>query len=212
MRFARAIDIASSIDAMRGRNTGESTTLDAPGTFRARGGADTVTGSNGNDKIWGGGDDDILFGDTPFGAGNDQIWGDGGRDLLFGRGGDDQLRGGGGRDQVVGEDGDDKLYGNAGNDFIFDGAGRDKSWGGKGRDVFHVSEVSGRNNQIKDFENGKDRISIDFEGVTFGDLNISQKSKGVLVRVKGNDDRVLIEGARKRQIEESDFGFNGDEG
>ena len=54
MRFTKVIA------ALRGKTTGEFTSMDSPGTFRARGGNDTVIGSDGNDQIYGGAGADTL--------------------------------------------------------------------------------------------------------------------------------------------------------
>ena len=71
-----------------------------------------VDGGAGDDRIYGGNDDDILDG------------GDG-DDRLYGRGGDDSIEGGAGSDLLVGDAGDDDLAGGDGADRINGGAGTD---------------------------------------------------------------------------------------
>jgi VCBS repeat-containing protein len=79
-------------------------------------------GSNGNDKLTGGGGADLIFGQN----GNDTLSGGGGNDLLCGGNGDDTLSGGGG---------DDSLGGAAGNDRLTGGPGADRFSGGSGTDA-----------------------------------------------------------------------------
>ena len=57
--------------------------------------------------------------------GNDQLFGGSGNDIIFGMGGDDILRGGDGNDLLFGGSGNDYLDGGAGEDAIFGGSGND---------------------------------------------------------------------------------------
>ncbi|MEM1314351.1 MAG: calcium-binding protein [Pseudomonadota bacterium] len=208
MRFTKAVDRAG-FEALRGTEAGEVTTLREPTTYRALAGDDIVTGSRANDRIFGGRGNDTLYGDGLFGSGQggDRLFGQAGNDQLFGRFGADRLVGGAGNDQIAGGDGSDKLFGGGGDDFLYDGQGRDQLSGGRGRDVFHVSEISGRGNRIKDFEDGTDFLFIDFEGVGFDDLRIKRKGGGTEVSVIGENDRFLLEGIRRGQIDQADVRF-----
>jgi|GEM_PF-6628797 len=108
----------------------------------------TITGTPGNDRIFGTIDSDrilLLEGqDTAYGGdGNDSISGDLGNDLIYGGRGDDVINGGHGEDFVFGGKGSDTVYGDEGNDFIrgdldndflYGGAGNDYIYGGKGDD------------------------------------------------------------------------------
>ena len=91
----------------------------------ARGGDDTVRldrvtvpvsvdAGAGNDRVFGGHDDDLIVG----GDGNDR---------LLGRNGDDALDGGAGDDFLSGDFGDDDLVGGAGRDRVLGGVGFDSS-------------------------------------------------------------------------------------
>jgi Ca2+-binding RTX toxin-like protein len=84
--------------------------------------ADTLTGSNIANRLFGLG-------------GNDVIIANGGDDVLIGGAGDDSITGGDGEDALVGDDGADSLQGNAHNDTINGGAGIDVLNGGTGEDV-----------------------------------------------------------------------------
>ncbi|MEM1314350.1 MAG: calcium-binding protein [Pseudomonadota bacterium] len=202
MRFQSAID----------KMQGELLSLDEPGRLRGTNRDDIATGSTGADRILGRGGDDLILGDPRFDdGGNDRLLGQNGDDILFGDAGNDRLFGGKGRDELSGEEGRDRLFGGAGADQLFDGAGRDVMKGGGGRDQFHFSEVSGRGNVIRDFQNNRDKIVMDFEeGVDFSDVNIRKQGRDVRITVDGENDQLLLKGVRRNLIDERDFIF-GDE-
>ncbi len=101
----------------------------------------TVTGSAGNDSIFGNqlaniikggdGDDEFFAGD-----GNDILEGGNGGDRLVGEAGNDEMAGNAGNDALDAGDGDDHLNGGDGDDFLFGGAGSDLMEGGAGNDSF----------------------------------------------------------------------------
>ncbi|MEG5046757.1 calcium-binding protein [Microcoleus sp. B4-C1] len=103
------------------------------GGLRGLGGADSITGSESGD---------IIYGDE----GNDRIEGQGGDDLLYGGLGNDFLSGGAGQNGLLGGPGADTLQGgesadgvngNAGNDVIFGAGGDDFLRGGRGNDIIN---------------------------------------------------------------------------
>jgi len=103
------------------------------GNDRIQGGDDDdiVEGSAGNDRINGGNGYDDLSG----GAGNDRINGGNGVDIIDGGAGRDVLRGGNGTDDVYGGTGDDRIFGGSGADNLSGGEGFDILFGGSGNDV-----------------------------------------------------------------------------
>lgn len=107
---------------------------------------DFAAAAHKDNQILGLGGDDRLRG----AAGNDRVLGGDGADLLAGRGGNDQL---------IGGRGDDRLCGGAGKDALSGGAGRDVMTGGAGADTF-IFAATGRQDTIRDFETGLDRIDI----------------------------------------------------
>ncbi|QIL01817.1 hypothetical protein G7078_02795 [Sphingomonas sinipercae] len=124
-------------------------------------GNDGVTGSNG---------DDVLFGF-------------GGDDAMNGNQGNDWLYGGDGDDAILGWTGDDHLYGGNGNDVLSGGTGADEMYGGAGNDVYAV----GLGDFVyEDANQGTDKVLASIEGYTlltnFEDLTLS----GTIVTGYGN--------------------------
>jgi len=111
----------------------------------ARGGNDTVVGSDMRDTLRGNDGADLLDGggmSNPFGrgSGNDHAFSDlleggAGLDTLEGWRGHDTLLGGGGGDTAWADDGNDSLFGGDGNDSLAGGWGTDTVRGGVGRDT-----------------------------------------------------------------------------
>jgi len=131
-------------------------------------GADTITGSTGNDSIFGGAGDDSIQGESgndwiDGGDGADVIRGDIGDDTIYGGGGNDSLDGQGGDDLIYGGDGDDTLHGGSGQDTLEGGAGSDSMIGGMENDVFVYANLSDSRtgdgvDTIVDFTPGEDKI------------------------------------------------------
>jgi Ca2+-binding RTX toxin-like protein len=95
--------------------------IDPPGIN----GQSVYNGTAGNDKVYGGNDNDTFWG----GAGNDRIEGNGGDDIALG---------GDGNDIITDLDGADTLKGGPGNDAIDLGPGDDISMGGDGSDFINA--------------------------------------------------------------------------
>ena len=111
-------------------------------TITGTDGDDRLTGGNGNDALTGLAGDDLLDG----GNGNDVLNGGAGDDSLDGGNGDDILDGGADNDSLVGGNGNDTMNGGSGNDSLAGGNGNDTTNGGSGND-----SLSGGN--------GNDRIA-----------------------------------------------------
>ena len=95
--------------------------------------------------------DDRLYG----GEGNDIVFGLGGKDRLYGDSGNDMLLGGSDKDTLEGGDGDDRLYGGSGEDTLKGGDGDDRLFGGSGDDVLE----GGEGNDYLDGEAGGDTVN-----------------------------------------------------
>ena len=81
----------------------------------------TITGTEGDDRLWGSRRDDVICGL----GGDDEIQAWGGDDAVFGDAGDDVVRGGEGKDTLYGGEGDDRLRGDGGRDVLAGGPGAD---------------------------------------------------------------------------------------
>ncbi|MDX1253220.1 MAG: putative Ig domain-containing protein, partial [Gammaproteobacteria bacterium] len=109
----------------------------------------TLTGANDTGQL--GASDNIVLG----GEGDDVLYGLNGAGRLFGQGGDDRLHGGFGNDLLSGGAGNDVLYGNSGTDtYVF---GR-----GFGHDMI-----------MDRAENGIQRDTVRFVGLTPADIQVS---------------------------------------
>ena len=102
-----------------------------------------ISGS-GNDQLFGGEDNDKLYGgsgaDTLYGQeGNDNLSGGNHGDALYGDLGDDTLSGGSGDDNLSGGEGNDSLSGGNNDDYLDGGTGNDVLTGGEGADIITTS-------------------------------------------------------------------------
>lgn len=116
-------------------------------------------GGDGDDKLTGNGDDNVLDG----AAGDDTLSGNGGNDILRGRDGKDKLSGHADDDRIYGGDGKDQLEGNKGKDNLNGGDGSDNLDGGSGRDELSGNKCDdtlrgGDGSDTLDGGSGKDRL------------------------------------------------------
>jgi Ca2+-binding RTX toxin-like protein len=93
----------------------------------------------GNDRFWGGDDDDIIFG----GVNRDYIDGSNGEDILSGGGDQDRIFGGDGPDTIDGGGDADRLEGGPGDDKFINGAGNDWIRGSEGNDAVEEDPGAG---------------------------------------------------------------------
>ena len=128
--------------------------------------AATLTGSAGNDSIFGSIGPDLI----DCGLGNDQSAGDRGNNTILGGDGNDHLEGGKGLDSILGGEGDDTLSGRYSNDYLDGGNGNDWILGGQQDDVL----LGGGGDDRLEGEAGNDHI--------FGDAG-----NDILVGGDGND-------------------------
>ncbi len=125
-------------------------------------GADSITGSTGNDTINGGEGADTING----GDGNDIIDGGNGYDIIRGGTGNDTIIGIGGFDLIYGGSGNDSLTGNNGNDTIVGGFGNDSLAGSGGNDTFQFLSIYDRQDVIADFGIDANTIVFDTTGAS----------------------------------------------
>jgi Ca2+-binding RTX toxin-like protein len=123
-------------------------------------GADSITGSTGNDTINGGEGADTING----GDGNDTIDGGINPDIIRGGTGNDTIFGRGAADVIYGGSGNDSLTGNNDNDTIVGGFGNDSLIGGGGNDTFQFLSIYDQQDVITDF--GIDTIVFNTTGAS----------------------------------------------
>ena len=103
-------------------------------------GKNTLSGSDGNDELFGlGGNDTLDGGDgkdyMDGGHGNDKIDGGDGEDIVWAGAGNDTIDGGNGDDEIATEDGNDSVRAGEGDDYVDSGDGNDAVDGGDGDDM-----------------------------------------------------------------------------
>ncbi len=91
--------------------------------------------------------------------GNDLLFGGNGNDTLDGGSRNDTLTGGAGNDTLIGGNGDDALIGGVGNDTLYGGTGADRLTGGTGADTFAGTAAELNGDTITDLGIG-DRITF----------------------------------------------------
>jgi CubicO group peptidase (beta-lactamase class C family) len=183
--------------------------------------ANVLFGNEGNDRLYGGRQDDVLNG----GSGHDRLFGDRGNDLLVGGSGDDylsggegddRLKGGSGRDQLFSDDGNDYLDGGAGfdilnggkgNDDLFDYDGGDRLTGGGGKDVFGVGGALSKSaSVVTDFKIGDDQIKVLRLGAGFENLSFKDNKGGTIV-FDGGQAIAELQGVKASRLKADSFIF-----
>lgn len=172
---------------------GESAVSDFGLIVRAAAGS-TVTGTAGNEHLYGGtgdetliarGGSDYVYGDI----GNDLLRGGAGTDVLQGGAGSDVLRGGAGQNVLDGGAGDDLIYGGAGSGFIVGGAGNDTLRVGQGSDVIAFNAGDGMDTVYGGRDGGN---TLSFGGsIRYSDIQLSRSGKDLVVST-GEDEGVTL--------------------
>ena len=184
-------------------------------------GSDSLTGSSGDDTLYGGGaisaptdNDDTLIG----GLGDDFLYGNGDEDVLYGdlsfndiTGGNDIIFGGLGEDSIYGSGGNDTLYGNDDEDLLVGGYGDDVLIGGSGEDVM-VFLNNGGYDLVLDFSDSNDILSIQRTATiqSFADVHAHLISdiNGSFIDL-GNSSGIVLAGIAASQLDATDFFFWG---
>ncbi|MEO1293675.1 MAG: iron-regulated protein frpC, partial [Pseudomonadota bacterium] len=136
-----------------------------------------INGDDGNNKLIGTKDDDIING---FG-GNDRMWGLAGDDYMSGGDGRDLMRGGDDDDIIVGNKGDDWMLGEDGDDRLVwnNGDGSDVMRGGKGFDATQVNFFTDLvNNDIDNDDTA--RIETAGKGISFARTELNGQTEAGL--------------------------------
>lgn len=162
----------------------------------------TMSGTAGNDTLYGAqgntGDADTIYGL----AGNDYIEGYLGEDTLYGGDGDDIIHGGGvlntyygetDANILIGDAGNDKIYGSYGNDEITGGTGNDTLTGRLGDDSYYFNLDDG-NDTITEQDSGTAGIDTLYLGAGIAATDVS------FVRQGTYDLKILINGGQNGSI------------
>ena len=165
---------------------------DGNDTLYGDAGRDILKGGNNNDMLYGGIGNDTLYG----GAHNDILYGEEGADTLYGEDGNDVLWGGLDGDLLYGGNGNDTLWGNDGNDRLQGGAGNDRLHGGPGNDTYVFGKLDG--SDIIDFQDDRDMIYLrsDDKGATFGKAQV-----GSDVRITWGSTQILVLDTKLKDID-----------
>ncbi|MGL5082193.1 MAG: tandem-95 repeat protein [Microcoleaceae cyanobacterium] len=159
-------------------------------------GDDTVVGNEGNDTLYGG------TGTNEADLGQDKLCGGGGDDLLFAEAGQDIICGDGGNDTLYGGENSDTLIGGEGDDLLFGDQESDTLFGGEGADGF-VLRADGSSDLVLDFGDGVDLLRLS-GGLTFADLTITQGASGVLIQQE-TEVLMTVQGVTVGQMTTDDF-------
>ncbi|WP_454868503.1 calcium-binding protein [Pseudomonas farris] len=150
--------------------------------------ADSLSGLDGDDKLYGLGGNDTLSG----GNGADELSGGEGSDTLLGGAGDDWLSGDTGSDTLLGGAGDDRLSGDTGSDTLIGGTGNDQLSGDRGNDLYRFERGDGQDD-IDDFDPDANTDVLQFgAGISANQLWFSKNGWDLEVSVIGTTDKVTI--------------------
>jgi Ca2+-binding RTX toxin-like protein len=137
-------------------------------------------GTEYNDVIFGGTENEYYEGGLKGGGGNDTISGNAGFDEIYGEDGNDVLNGGVGNDQLYGGNGNDLLNGDSGDDyFTGDEGNNDTINGGAGSDSYHADYSYGSSGLTMTYDTaGSGTITVGTETDTFTSIESFNGFKG----------------------------------
>ncbi|CCI09447.1 beta strand repeat-containing protein [Microcystis aeruginosa] len=137
-------------------------------------------GTEYNDVIFSGTENEYYEGGLKGGGGNDTISGNAGDDRIYGEDGNDVLNGGVGNDQLYGGNGNDLLNGDSGHDyFTSDEGNNDTINGGAGSDSYHADYSYGSSGLTMTYDTaGSGTITVGTETDTFTSIESFNGFKG----------------------------------
>jgi Ca2+-binding RTX toxin-like protein len=94
-------------------------------------------------------------------------------DIVLAGDGKDTLYGNNGNDRLFGQGGDDRIYGGGGDDLISGGAGNDVLYGESGADTYVFGRGYGNDTILDYAENGVQRDTVRFLGLTPADIRVT---------------------------------------
>ncbi|NCR04872.1 MAG: hemolysin, partial [Microcystis aeruginosa LG13-03] len=141
-------------------------------------------GTEYNDVIFGGTENEYYEGGLKGGSGNDTISGNAGIDHIYGENGNDVLNGGDDSDDLYGGDGNDVLNGGAGSDNILGGNGNDLLNGDAGDDYFTGDEGdndtinggAGSDSYAADYSYGSSGLTMTYDTAGSGTITVGTET------------------------------------
>lgn len=166
------------------------TTPNSPTTNASQGVTCTITGTDGDDELYGTSGNDVICGRD----GNDTIAGGGGNDVIYGHHGGDVISGGEGNDELYGGKNGmlmggalpamDEIHGGSGADMIFGGHGQDDLHGEEGNDI-----IAGGIDLMMDSLSGGPDDDVLFPGVGSTEVGTTGgNGSDIAVMLDGNPD------------------------
>ncbi|GCE61939.1 bifunctional hemolysin/adenylate cyclase [Microcystis aeruginosa NIES-4285] len=141
-------------------------------------------GTEYNDVIFGGTENEYYEGGLKGGSGNDTISGNAGIDYIYGENGNDVLNGGDDSDYLYGGDGNDVLNRGAGSDNILGGNGNDLLNGDAGDDYFTGDEGdndtinggAGSDSYAADYSYGSSGLTMTYDTAGSGTITVGTET------------------------------------
>ena len=170
-------------------NTVDPSGINGQSVYNGTDGVDRIYGGLDNDTLWGQDGNDVLEG----GGGDDVTLGGNGNDIITDLDGADNLKGGPGDDAIDGGPGNDLISGNDGADFINGGANDNEEFGGEGND--YIMAGAGTDAPFGDggddwmeFGTGQDIGAGDHEAPFFDDPGEFNPGNDVMIGQPGEND------------------------
>ncbi len=152
-------------------------------------GNDTLTANAGDDVVYAAAGNDVVDG----GAGADILYGEEGNDTLKGGTQDDFLDGGNGVDTLQGQDGNDILYGQAGDDSLDGGSGNDLLDGGTGNDTYLFGKGSGQDTLYYAYDGTVGKVdTVKLTALNAANVTLKRDNNDLLLLVNGNADSLRV--------------------
>ena len=121
-------------------------------------------------------------------GGNDNIYGGIANDLLYGDAGDDSLNGNAGNDTLYGGEGKDSFDGGQGDDTLIGGQGTDRLDGGPGNDTYIFNKGDGED-YIMDIDGEADKVRLEYEPIS---VIFERVNNDLRLRMPGSLDAITV--------------------
>jgi len=161
---------------------------------------EAVTGTDGDDQLYGFDSDDVLTG----GAGNDSLHGFGGNNTFIGGAGNNWMHGGTGNNLFIAGSGIDYMSGGAGDNTFVAGSGTGTMYSGHAgsNDVYRFGRGNGE--YLIHDHGGNDRIEL-AEGLSTTDVGLRREGSDLLLTLDTGEQITVAE-----MFDEASGEFNGD--